>query len=459
MNATVPAAGPPRDAVLPQPVERVLDNGLRVVAFTQRALPLVAAQLIVRCGGAAETEGEAGLSAMVSALLTAGTARASASEIATEADALGARLDAASGYDASLVSVSATTPAFPQAFALLSEIVRTPAFADAEIERVRAKSLSDLTLTYANPSALARLAAQRVAYGDAPYGHPLAGTPRTLAGLTRARVEWFHERFYRPDDAVLVIGGDLDVDEAFALAARVLGDWRAPAAPMPPRPAGTIPAPRARTVIIDKPDAGRTCLVAGRVAIERASPDFDVAVIASAVLNGYSGRLNQEIRVKRGLSYGAGASIAARRMPGIFVASTLVDHARAAEAAEVTLTTIASLADAPATADDLATRKAVVLGGYHRGIETVEGIAAAIAELVLYETPLAELAAFPKRVQAVQPAEVADFARRVLIPDDFLVLCGDASRFGADIARARGAVETIPAAALDLSRPDLMEPS
>ena len=151
-----------------------------------------------------------------------------ATELAAAADALGARLDAGSGFDASLLSVSATTPAFPYAFALLDEVLRRPAFAPREVERVRTKSISDLALTYANPGAVARLVAQRVAYGGAPYGHPVAGTISTLGALGRDRVAWFHERFYRPDDAVLVIGGDLSVDDAFALAERELGSWRAP---------------------------------------------------------------------------------------------------------------------------------------------------------------------------------------------------------------------------------------
>ena len=285
-RATIPAAGPPRDASLPAPVERVLDNGLRVVAFSQRNLPLIAAQLVVRCGGAAEHEDEAGLAALVAALLTQGTMSRDAVELAAAADALGARLDAGSGYDATVISISATTPAFSHAFALLDEIVRAPAFAPREVDRVRTKAISDLALTYANPSAVARLVAQRVAYGGSPYGHPLAGTASSLAALGRDRVVWFHERFYRPDDAVLVIGGDLSLDDAFALAQRELGDWRAPAVPMGERPHGAIPAPHTQVVVIDKPDAGRTALVAGRVTIERSSPDYYAAVVASRRADG-----------------------------------------------------------------------------------------------------------------------------------------------------------------------------
>ncbi len=451
----MPVPGPPRAAALPAPAERVLDNGLRVVAFAQRGLPLVAAQLVVRCGGAAEHADEAGLAALVAALLTQGTTAHDAPALAASTDALGARLDAGSGYDASLISVSATTPAFPHAFALLEEVVRRPAFAPHEVERVRTRSISDLALTYANPGSIARLVAQRVAYGGSPYGHPLAGTARTLAGLTRERVAWFHERFYRPDDAVLVLGGDLAVDEAFRLAERVLGGWRAPATPLPARPAGAVPPPRARVVIVDKPDAGRTALNVGRLSLERRSPDYYPALVASAVLSGYSGRLNQEIRVKRGLSYGAAASVAPRRMRGLFSASTLVDHARAAEAAEVTLEVIRSLAERPATDEELAPRKATLTGGFYRGIETSDGITGSLAELVLYDVPLSELDAFVPRVEAVDAQLVQAFAARGLVPDDFVVLVGDAAKFADAVRAAHADVTVIPSDALDLNSPAL----
>jgi zinc protease len=453
-SAVLPAAGPPRDAVLPAPVERTLDNGLRVIAFAQRNLPLIAAQLILRCGGAAEHEDEAGLAALVAALITQGTTVRSATELAAAIDALGARLDAGSGYDASVVSVTATTPAFPHAFALLDEVVRQPAFTPHEVERARTKSISDLALTYANPSAVARLVANRVAYAGAPYGHPLAGTAATLGALGRDRVEWFHRRFYRPGDAVLVIGGDITTDDAFALAERELGGWRDADAAPSERPTAAIPPPRARIVVVDKPDSGRTALVAGRVTIERRSPDYYAGLVATAVLSGYSGRLNQEIRVKRGLSYGAGASLAARRLPGLFTASTLIDHTRAVEATEVTLATLRSLVDAPPTAEDLVKRKATVTGSFFRAIETIDGIAGALSDYAAYDVPLDELAAFARRVQAIDGETVRSFAAREMVEDDFVVLVGDASRFAAELARAHD-VRVIEADALDLGSPTL----
>jgi zinc protease len=457
---TPPAPSAPRGATLPLPSERVLANGLRVIAFAQRSgpkalgVPLIAAQLIVRAGGSRETEAEAGLCALTASLLTTGTTSATALEIAEGIDALGARLDANSGYDASVVSVSATTPVFREAFAIFRGLQR-PAFAPAEVERVRTKTIGDLGLTYSNPGALARLVASRVAYGASPYGHPLAGTAETLATLTRDKIVAFHGRWYRPDNAVLVIGGDIAVDDAFALANAVFCDWLPPAEALPVHVAAPPPVAAPRVVVIDKPDAGRTAIVAGRVAIARSSALYAAGTVATAVLSGYSGRLNQEIRVKRGLSYGAGAQLVTRREPGVFLASTLVDHSKVAEAAEVVRATLEGLARAPVAPAELLPRKEAVTGAFYRGIETLDGIAGTLGELALYDVPLADLEGTVSRIAAIGPADVAHFAAAYIAADPFLVLVGNAKVFGPAIRSAHPDARFIDYDRLDLNCAEL----
>jgi zinc protease len=165
--------------------------------------------------------------------------------------------------------------------------------------------------------------------------------------------------------------------------------------------------------------------------------------------------LNQAIRVKRGLSYGAGASLTPRRLPGLFLNSTLVDHARAVEAMDVTLETIRSLAESPATDEDLITRKATLTGSFYRAIETVDGITGALAEYVLYDVPLDELRRYAPSIMAVDAESVREFAQRGLVNDDFAVLVGDASRFLPELERTHGNVDVIPGDALDLGSPSL----
>jgi zinc protease len=462
-----PVSGPPppsepRNATLPTPHECVLPNGLRVIAFAQRSgpkalgVPLVAAQLILRGGGSGESDTEAGLCALTASLLTTGTANATAIEIAQQVDALGARLDASSGFDASVVSVNATTPVFREAFRLFRDLQR-PAFAPAEVERVRTKTIGDLGLTYSNPSALARLVANRVAYGASPYGHPLAGTAQTLPTLTREKVAAFHARWYRPDNAVLVIGGDIVPEAAFQLVAAVFGDWTAPAGALPSRDHAPAPVPAARIIAIDKPDAGRTAIVAGRTAIARNSREYYAGTVATAVLSGYSGRLNQEIRVRRGLSYGAGAQLVTRREPGLFLASTLVDHSRVGQAVGVVLETLRGIAQTPVGAAELAPRKETVTGAFYRGIETLDGIAGTLGELALHDVPLADLDAFVARIGEIGPADVLRFAQAYIASEPFVVLVGNAKLFRGAIESAYPGATFIPYDRLDLNRPDLTE--
>jgi zinc protease len=453
-----PSPGAPHRAKLPLPVERTLANGMRVIAFPQHsapkayAVPIIAAQLILRGGASAEGEAEAGLATLTTSLLTQGTVNRSAVEIAQAIDGLGARLEAASGYDASIVSLTALTHVFPAAFALFDEIVRRPSFPQAEVERVRAKAIGDLALSYSSPGALARFVAQRVAFASAPYGHPVAGTAETLATLDRERVVAFHACYFRPDNATLIVGGDCDPAEAFALAERQFGSWRAPDVPLPVPAPFAPPPPQRRVVIVDKPDAGRTAIVAGRVGIARRAPTYAAGVVAMAVLSGYSGRLNQEVRVKRGLSYGAGAQLIARREPGLFLASTLVDHTKVGEAVAVVLDTLHGLAAAPPDAAELVTRKATVSGGFSRSIETIDGITGVLGELALYGVPLTELGDYLPEIEAVDPAMVQRFAAATF-EDLFVVLVGDARIFGAAIAAAHPNVTTIPLAQLDLGQP------
>jgi zinc protease len=170
------------------------------------------------------------------------------------------------------------------------------------------------------------------------------------------------------------------------------------------------------------------------------------------MLSGYSGRLNQEIRVKRGLSYGAGAQLVARRMNGSFIASTLVDHARAPLAVEVVLETLASLIQTPPTEAELGVRKTSLLGGWNRAIETNDGLLAALTDYALYRIPLDELERYTARVEATDSAQVAAFAREYVVPDSCIVLVGDASMFADGLEKLTPDVRIVPFAELDLDR-------
>src|SRR5213075_764414 len=218
----------------------------------------------------------------------------------------------------------------------------------------------------ATPGSIARFVAARVVFRDSPYGHLLSGTPESLPRIKRDDIVKIHSMYYRPDNAILVIGGDVTAVNGFALAQKYFGDWQNPPNALPKLQITTPESTTTgrRILVIDQPSAGQTAVLAVRSAISRDHPDYFRGIVANAVLSGYSGRLNWEIRVKRGLSYGAGSSFDMRRWSGQFTASVQTKNESGAEVASLTLSEVSGLGTRDLPETELTTRKASLLGGF-----------------------------------------------------------------------------------------------
>src|SRR5215207_2501388 len=232
-QATPPPAATPRSGTFPKPVEETLPNGLRVIVIERRETPLVSAQLLIKNGGEVDAPELAGLADMTANLLTKGTQTRDATKIAQEVESLGASLDSGARWDSSFAIVSGMSSKIPQAMEILSDVVRRPTFKSEEVERLRQQYLDNVTLALGDPGTIARFVAARVVFGDSPYGHPVSGTTESLTRITAADIAKMHSRYYRPDNAILVIGGDTTAKDAFALATKYFGDWEKPTTPLP----------------------------------------------------------------------------------------------------------------------------------------------------------------------------------------------------------------------------------
>src|SRR5258708_27714155 len=261
-QATPPPPAPPRSVEFPKPVEQTLANGLRVIVIERSDTPLVSAQLIIRNGGEVDPPELPGLADMTANLVTKGTQSRDAARIAEEIESLGGALESGARWDASFASVGVMSGKITQAMEILADVVRRPTFKSEEVERLRQQYLDNLTLALGQPGAIARFVAARVVFGDSPYGHPISGTTESVARISRDDIAKMHQRFYRPDNAILVIGGDLKAKDAFALATRYFGDWQKPPTSIPvSSAAASIAASKpGRVVVIDKPDAGQAAV-------------------------------------------------------------------------------------------------------------------------------------------------------------------------------------------------------
>src|SRR5437763_1162441 len=365
-QATPPPPAAPRSVQFPKPVEKTLPNGLRVIVVQRSQMPLVTAQVLIKSGGEVDPLDLAGTADMTASLLTRGTTTRSATQIAEAIEALGGSIASGGGWDASTITTSVMSSRIDPAFAILADVVRNPAFKDEEIERLRRQALNNLRVALGTPGSIARFVAARVVFRDAPYGHPLSGTPESVPRIKRDDILKLHDTYYRPDNAILVIGGDVTPQDGFALAQKYFGDWARPATALANNtmrnPASD--ASKRRVLVLDKPDAGQTAALLPRTRTKRTAPDYFRGIVANAILSGYSGRLNWEIRVKRGLSYGAGSSLDTRRSAGSFMASAQTKNVSGAEVASLTLAEISKLATGELLDSELSTRKASLLGGF-----------------------------------------------------------------------------------------------
>jgi zinc protease len=340
------------------------------------------------------------------------------------------------------------------AMTILADVVRHPTFTAEEIERQRQQYMDDITLALGDPGSIARFVAARVVFGDSPYGHPISGTVESLKRITRDDIVKLHERFYRPDNAILVIGGDITPVSGFELATRYFGDWKKPETSLPAVSAAMTAKTTngGRVVVIDKPDAGQAAVYLARTGINRKDADFFRGIVTNSVLSGYSGRLNQEIRIKRGLSYGAASTLETRRDVGPFLASAQTKNESGAEVASLLMEEISRLVSAPPVDTELTPRKAVLIGNFSRNLETVGGLVNQVSLLALYGLSLDEINRYITNVQAITSADVKSFAGAKLDAETSnIVIVGNAKVFLPALEKQFKNVEVIPVDQLDLN--------
>ena len=452
----LPPIGAPVQPVLPKPAEKTLANGLRVIVARSSDLPLVSADLTLRTGAWADPKRLAGAAGMTADMLTEGTKTRSAQQIARQTEALGATLESSASLEASSISLNVMPDKLATGMAIMADVVRNPAFAAEELERQRAQSLDGLRVAYQEPGQVSAYAAAPVVFAGTPFGHVSTGTPASIARLKPADLSALHAAWYRPDNAILVLTGDISAEQGFALAEKAFGGWVRPATPLPAAPA-IRPAPRARTIVIDLPGTGQAAVNLVKPGIARGDPDYYPGLVANAMLGGgYSSRLNLEIRIKRGLSYGASSNLSANRTTGSFRAAAQTKNESAPQVLDLIDEQIKAMEASPPTADDLRARQSTLVGSYGRRLATTEGLASILGSLALYGVPLDEVTRYTAKVEAVTPAQVQAFAARIMDPAGAsIIIAGDAKSFAAALKAKRPQVEVIPVDKLDLDSPTL----
>ncbi|MFN8545099.1 MAG: pitrilysin family protein [Candidatus Binatia bacterium] len=395
------------DVALPPITRTTLDNGLKVVVAEYHELPLVELYLVVGAGAAQDPAGKEGLADLTAAALKRGAGTRSADEMARAIESLGGAIGAAAGTDGTTINAEFLSSDFAAGLELLRAVLREPTFARDEVRRVRDEQVAAITASLEDASHVAERCYAAFVYGTHPYGRPMEGRRATVARLGRGDVEDFYDRWYRPNNTVLVLVGDVQAPDAVARLRDVFATWRPGKDAVPARAPVPSPHTQRRLLVVDKPDATQAQIRFGNLSLRRADPDYVAATVGNAILGGgFTSQLIEELRVKRSLTYAAWSTYSARMTGGDFRLGTFTKSPTTVETLALALDVEGGFRSRAPEAAALRKIKTFLRGQFPLKLETPDALAARLAEIEFQGLAADELETYRERVEALTPAEV-----------------------------------------------------
>jgi zinc protease len=453
---TAPESGPARDVNFP-PIERsTLANGLELNTVTAGALPVVYLRLVIKSGGASDPRQQPGLAHLVSLMLNEGTKTRSAAKLADDVEFLGADLGIGSDEETLVISMRALKDQLPQAMEILADVALNPAFAEAELTKLKRRELDRIQLRSNDPGFLASREFYRALYG----AHPYANIDTTAAVVERVRkndlVGW-HRKHFLPNNAFIVAVGDVTSAQVADQATRVFSRWRRGRVEEPTY--GEIPARTAREIVlVDRPESVQSVFAIGNMAISRESNEWIPLAVANQVLGGSAAsRLFMDLREQRSLTYGAYSRIDEAAQPAPFRASASVRNEVTAEATSAFVEHLERIVREPAPAAELLDAQRYLSDSFPLRIETAGRIADMVADLRVYGLPDDYWDTYRTQIRAVTPEAALAAAQANIRPDRALfVVVGRASAV-LEPLRHYGPVRVVAIDGTELSRHEKLD--
>ncbi|WP_281258922.1 M16 family metallopeptidase [Stenomitos frigidus] len=419
----------------------VLANGMVVLAWENPAADIVAARIFIRAGSQWETAQQAGLSHLLSAVLTKGTEQRSSLAIAEEVESVGASLGADSATDYFLLSLKTVSADFAEMLALAGELLRSPSFPQQEIDLERRLTLQAIRSQQEQPFSIAFDQLRRIMYGEHPYALSGLGTEASVAQLERTDLQRYHQAHFRPDNIVISLSGRLQSDDAIALVEQVFGDWQAPSTSLPVLSLPAITSQPVRAAIAQETQQSIVMLgylapalikEEGANSGNHHTPSVSLEsytalkLLNSYLGNGLSSRLFVELREKRGLAYDVSAFYPTRLHPAQFVVYMGTAPENTAIALDGLKTEVDRLRTHPFSAETLQAAKEKILGQHALGKQTNAQIAQTFGWYETVGLGIGFDVQFQEQMSAVTLAEIQTVADRYLV-EPYISLVGPAA--------------------------------
>lgn len=433
----MPGAEPAKPYRFPTVATRTLANGLRVFVVTSSSEPAVGIQLLMTSAGSVnDPQGKPGVASMAASLLTQGAGKRTAQQIAESIDFVGGSLSATAADDDTIIGASVVKKDFDLAMDLLSDVALRASFQDDEIARQKQQLLSNLRVSYDDADYLASAVFERAVYGQHPYGLPTEGTPISIQAITREDIVQFRDSYYTPGTALLAFSGDISPEAAFAAAEKYFGAWSTKATP-PPAHTATSVAPGMHIIVVNKPDTVQTQIRVGKPGVRRSDPEYIPLYVTDRVFGGsYNSRLNTEVRLKRGLTYGANSVFDTRMEGGDLLASTYTRTETTVAAVQLVVDQIKGMATGNLKPEELTFARDYLVGVYPIQTETPDQVASRVLTAAHYGLPANYNETYQSRISGVTLQQANTEAAKYFQPATLeIVLAGNAAQFRDNLKR------------------------
>lgn len=416
------AAGP-KKVTMPPCEEFILDNGLTVYIMETSEVPLATMRLLLPVGSARDIPGKEGIANLTARLLLKGAAGRTAEEISATVEGIGGELEADATRDYTIINGNFMSRDLEFGLGIMADVLLRPDLSEEEIEREKGIIAAEIRRNRENPYRFTTSQFMKLIAGDHPYAHPVSGDAGSVGSMTRDDIAGFHADYYSPSGAILAIVGDVDKKKALTLVEKEFGGWKGVLAERTvPKLAGKR-FPGRRVVIIDKKDSTQGQIRIGNIAVGRDTPHYFPITVANSVLGGgFTSRLMREIRVVRGLSYGARSISYQFKDGGIFLVVTYTKNETLREAIDVALEEVGKMRDVAVDEEELESSKRYISGLFPFRIETNDHLANWLTEIAFYNLDNDFVEDYRSRISEVTSAEAQDVARNHFHVDDCMIV-------------------------------------
>lgn len=405
-----------------EPKRVVLKNGITMLFVETHALPMVNISVAIKAGAIYDPQDNPGVANLTAMLLDEGTKNRTSKQIAEEIDFIGGKLSASGGEDFSSASLVVLKKDLKTGMDLLSDILLNPAFPEEELERKKKETIASIISEKDDPGAVVSKAFYKAVFPGHPYGIPVEGEEESVGRITRDDIVRFYQQYYKPNNAIVAVVGDLGYKEAVALIEEYFRQWGKSRITLPDVPAVTKVTKKG-SILIDR-NITQANIVLGHTGISRDNPDYYAVNVMNYILGGggFQSRLVKEIRDKKGLAYSVYSRFDVNKYPGAFSVEIQTKNESALEALEGIKAELKKIRDEKVSDEELKDAKSYITGSFPLKFDTNAKISNFLVQIEFYNLGLDYLNEYVKKIEGITKDDIMRVAKKYIDTENYIMV-------------------------------------